>query len=103
LPIYVQIRLAARDDADPGPRTAGIDDAVEGVGADESRRGRTLEFVESRLLAELVELVADVEAAGRHVEFGVDDPDAVERGIDGGRRLDVVLDALDRRPCAGEA
>ena len=47
--------------------------------------------------------MADVEPAGRHVEFRNDDVQPVERGVDGGGRFDVVLDAFDRRPGAGEA
>ena len=65
--------------------------------------GGALVFVQPRLLAELVDLVADVEPAGRHVEFRNDDAQPVERGIDRGRRFDVVLDAFDRGPGAGEA
>ena len=100
---HVEIALADGDDAELRAAAAGIDDAVEAVGADEGRRGGALVLVQPRLLAELVDLVADVEAAGRHVEFRDDDVQPVERRVDRSRRFDVVLDAFDRRPGAGEA
>ncbi len=100
---HVEIALADGDDADPGVRAAGIDDAVEPVGADERRRRPSLVFVQPRLLAHLVQFVADVEPARRHLEIGQDDVEPVERNIDRCRRFDVVLDAFHRRPCAGEA
>ena len=74
---HVEIALADRDDADLRAGAAGIDDAVEPVGADEGGGGGALVFMQPRFLAEHVDLVADVEAAGRHVELGHDD---VERG-----------------------
>ncbi len=85
-----------------GLAAARIDDAVQPVGVDEGGRGGALVFMQPLLLAEHVDLVADVEAAGRHVELRHDDVQPLERGIDRSRRFDVVLDAFDRRPGAGE-
>ena len=98
----VEIALADGDDAELRTGAAGIDHAVQPVGADEGGRRGALGLVQPLLLTEHIQFVADVEAAGRHVEFGQDDRDPVQRGIDARRRFDVVLDAFDGAPQAGE-
>jgi hypothetical protein len=92
-----------RDNAEPGRRPAAVDDPVEAVRRDVGRCRLALELVQAAFLPHLVEFgCADVEAAGRHVERRHQRLDPVDACIDGGRGLDVVLDALDRRPGAGE-
>jgi hypothetical protein len=59
--------------------------------------------MQPRFLRDEVELVPDVEPAGRHLEFGDDDLDPVDGAVDRRRRFDVLLDAFHRGPGAGEA
>ena len=103
---HVEIALADRDHADLRLTPAGQDDVVEVVRAHEGQHGVALEVLEPRLLLEEAVRRADVEAARRHAELVVardHDLDPVEAAVGGRRRLDVVLDAFQRRPGAAEA
>ena len=101
---HVEIALAAGDDADLGILSAAGDEAVELVGAGEGEDGRALVIVQARLLVERLIAEPDVQALGGHDEIVGDlDLDAIDAPVDRRGGLDVVLDALDADPHAGEA
>ncbi len=98
---HVEIGLAGRDDSDLRRRPARSDDAVDLVGAEEGEDRVALVFLQARFLIENAVARTNGKAADGHLEVGGrDDFDAVDRAVDGGRRLDRVLQALDADPYA---
>ena len=101
---HIEIALADRDDAEARGAAAGKDDLVELVGAHEGDGCLALIFVHPLFLHQEVELGPDIEPVRRHHEvLRQDDLQALGVRFDACGRLDVVLDALHRRPGAGKA
>ena len=98
----IEIALADGRDADLRSLAALVDDPVETVGPNERSRRSPLVVVEPLFLAELVEFMANVEPAGRQIDFRQDDVQAIKRHVDRRGRFDVVLDAFDRCPGSRE-
>ena len=101
---HVEIGFADGDDADARRLPTGEDGLVELVGAQVGEDRGALVQVQALFLVEEIELAADAEAARRHDEIiGDRDADPVDRAVDRGGRFDVVLDAFQADPDAGEA
>ena len=100
----VEVALAGRGNADPRPAATGKHHAVGRVGAQEGGERRQLVLEEPLFLLQGMVAAADREPARRHAETtGNDGRDAVEGAVDGGSRLDRILDAFQPDPERSEA
>ena len=98
---HVEIRFADGDDADLGVRSAGRDDTIELVGAQESQHRVAFMILQARFLFENAVAYADVEPLRRHhVIVRRDDLDAIDMAVDRSCRFDRILQAFYAGPHA---